>query len=152
MSGVLSTPVARRWLPQLLSGQPHQVIGPPVDPYLRRWFLLPRNRWLNLYLHQFLKSDEPDALHNHPWPFLSMCLRGGYVEITESGRRPRRAGNVILRWPQFRHRVEMPADSAEAACWTLVLTGPKVQEWGFWCGPYLFVPWTEFDGGCGEEQ
>jgi hypothetical protein len=153
MSAVISTPVSRPWLAQLLTGRPHQVVGPPDDPYLKRWFLLPHTRWCwggNVYLHEFIRSDDPDALHNHPWAFVSLCLRSAYVEVSESGRRTRRAGGLAFRRPGFRHRIEVSA--ADRPCWTLVVTGPKVQEWGFFCGGGRFVPSTDFDGGCGEGQ
>lgn len=152
MSAALSTPVGRGWLAQLLSGEPHQVIGPVDDPYLKRWFLLPRSRWGNVYLHEFVKSDDPDALHNHPWPFVSLCVWGSYVEVTDLGRRTRCPGGFAFRPARFRHRIEMTGAAGSRTCWTVVVTGPKVQQWGFFCGRGRFVPWTQFDGGCGEGQ
>lgn len=157
MSEVVSVPVNRKWLAQLLSGQPHQVVGPADRPYLLRWFIIPRNLLgtCNLYLHRFVRSDEPDALHTHPWAFASCVLAGSYVEVTDDGRRVRRAGSVALRGASFRHRIELPEAAPgqpSRACWTIVLTGPKIQEWGFWCSPSHFIPWNQFDGGCGEDQ
>lgn len=32
--------------------------------------------------------------------------------------------------------------------WTIILTGPDVRGWGFWCADE-FIPWRQFDG-CGE--
>jgi len=152
MSAALSTPVRRGWLAQLLTGEPHQVVGPADDPYLKRWFLVPRSRWGNVYLHEFIKSDDPDALHNHPWPFFSWCMWGSYVEVTESERRTRRRGGLAFRRASFRHRIELTEGDGDGCrcCWTVVVTGPKVQDWGFFCGRGRFVPWTQFDGGCGE--
>lgn len=102
---------ARNWLAQLLSGQPHQIIGANVDgsgqPYLRRWYLIPRNRFGNVYLHQFLRSDEDRALHNHPWWFVSMILRGAYDEITDSSTRRRSAGSIAFRPAKWSHRVQL---------------------------------------------
>ena len=154
MSAVVSAPVGHGWLARLLTGRPHQLVGPAGDPYLKRWFLIPRNRWGNVYLHEFLRSDDPDALHNHPWAFLSLCVRGSYVEVTESGRRSRRPGGVAFRQARFAHRIEVTGSGSARPrpCWTVVVTGPKVQEWGFFCSPGRFVPWTQFDGGCGEVQ
>ena len=53
---------------------PDFVIGPADNPYLYRWFLLPRNPVANVYLHRFFRDDEDRALHDHPWPFLSIVL------------------------------------------------------------------------------
>jgi hypothetical protein len=75
-------------------------------------------------------------------------------EVTESARRARRAGSLALRRARFRHRIELTESGAAAGqpCWTLVVTGPKVQDWGFFCSRGRFVPCTQFDGGCGEDQ
>lgn len=152
MSATVSQPVAAGWLPLLLRRQPHQVVGTSHAPYLMRWFVLPRNRFLNVYLHKFIDSDDPVA-HNHPWWFASIVLSGCYVEHTDDGARLRRRGSVALRAASFRHTIELlaDADGRPVPCRTLVVTGPKVREWGFWCAGERFVPWDEFDGGCGEE-
>jgi len=52
------------------------------DPYLERYYLFLKDRKkfpFNVFIHKFLKSD-PDDLHDHPWPFMSIILRGGYYE------------------------------------------------------------------------
>ncbi|MGH3970512.1 MAG: hypothetical protein ACRDTV_20930, partial [Mycobacterium sp.] len=84
MSATISTSVQTRWLPALLRGKPHEIIGDLEAPYLLRWYLLPRNRHLNIYLHHFHRSDDPDVLHDHPWDFVSILIAGRYIEITES--------------------------------------------------------------------
>jgi hypothetical protein len=50
--------------------------------YLRRWHLLPRNNWFNVYLHNMVHDDDPTALHDHPYVNLSIVWKGGYCEIT----------------------------------------------------------------------
>ena len=57
MSATVSHPRTGRWLDMLLSRQPHQIINNSQHPYLQRWYLLPRNRRLNIYL-QTLASSE----------------------------------------------------------------------------------------------
>ena len=92
-----------------------------------------------------------------------MIIRGGsrrwssqeaISEHTAGGPRTRRRASVALRSASFQHRIELPvgAGGRAAVCRTLVVTGPKVRTWGFWCAPDRFVPWDQFDGGCGEEQ
>ena len=86
MSATVSRPTAGRWLAILLRGRPHQVVGPPGHPYLLRWFVVPHNKFLNVYVHKFTASDEPQVLHDHPWWFASLVLSGSYVEHTTAGR------------------------------------------------------------------
>ena len=57
MSATVSRPVAACWLHLLLQRRPHQVVGPTHAPYLMRWFVLPRNRFVNVYV-QTLASSE----------------------------------------------------------------------------------------------
>lgn len=57
MSATISSPIAQRWLPQLLSGHPHQVIRTSAgDPYLLRWFLVPPNKYCQVYGQNFSSS------------------------------------------------------------------------------------------------
>jgi hypothetical protein len=35
----------------------------------------------NIFLHRFLKSD-PDDVHDHPWPYATLIIKGGYYEWT----------------------------------------------------------------------
>lgn len=61
---------------------PDFVIGGHDNPYLLRWHLIPRNAVFNIYLHKFLRDDDDRALHDHPWPWCSILLRGEYAEVT----------------------------------------------------------------------
>lgn len=152
--------VALRWAEKLIATrQPDVVIG---DGYLRRWHILPRNRLMNLYLHEFVGSDDDRALHDHPWPSLSWVLLGVYWEhLPNKAIRLREAGNLIPRSAKTPHRIELASlrysDKGRAV--TLFMTGPKVREWGFHC-PKGWVHWEEFcyeeegvskSRGCGED-
>lgn len=126
-------------------------IGPEGDRYLLRWWLIPRNRVFNLYLHRFQRSDDDRALHDHPWVNASLLLRGRYVEHTISAggvhrRLEYRAGNLKLRHAGYAHRVEL----VDGPCWSLFMTGPVMRAWGFHC-PRGWVHWRDFtnaaDGG-----
>jgi hypothetical protein len=135
---------------------PDFTIGPPNDVCLRRWYVIPRNRWFNIYLHQFLRSDDDKALHDHPWFNCSVLLRGEYLEHARGRIKLRRPWVPVFRRATVAHRVEL-IDGGSV--WTLFLTGPKVRTWGFHC-PKGWIPWTEFaeerpggnavGKGCGE--
>ena len=56
MSATVSRPVAACWLHLLLQRRPHQVVGPTHAPYLMRWFVLPHNRFVNVYVQTFASS------------------------------------------------------------------------------------------------
>ena len=132
---------------------PDVVIGADADPYLRRWHVIPRNQWFNIYLHHFLRSDDDRALHDHPWWNLSVLLRGEYLEMMPGRSRVRRPFRPVLRRAEAPHRVVLfPSTETKRPLpvWTLFITGPRVREWGFWC-PRGWVHWQDFtkavDGG-----
>ena len=113
---------------------PNQVIGGVDDPYLLRWHVIPRNPLFNIYLHLFLRSDDPRALHDHPWANISWLMLGTYTEHVLANGKPatriRYAGDVVIR-PSGRslHRIELHSGSV----WTLFITGPRYRKWGFQC-------------------
>lgn len=117
------------------------VIGDPNDPYLRRWMLFPKNRFFNIYLHNFVRSDDPRALHDHPYPNVSIVLTGGYLEHFTHGIRQRLPGAVVFRRAATPHRIELIRGSRPV--WTLFFCGPRVREWGFHC-PGGWRVWSEF--------
>ena len=110
------------------------------EPYLERYylFLRERNRFpFNIFLHKFLKSD-PDDVHDHPWPYATLVLKGGYWEwIPHFDTVGRKTGEYqVWRGPgHFRiskansfHRIELDPD---ITAWTLFMPGPKQRDWGF---------------------
>jgi hypothetical protein len=136
--------LATRLLKVAASRPPDFIIGGVDDPYLKRWWIIPRNRVFNIYLHQFLRSDEDRAHHDHPWTNLSIVLRGEYTEhsIKAGGviiRTVRKAGAIKLRRAVAAHRIELHAGE----CWTLFITGPVVRLWGFHC-PAGWRRWQDF--------
>jgi hypothetical protein len=130
MSATVSSPTRQRWLTRLLSGQPHQVIGAPDDPYLLRWFLISPNRHCQVHGHRFIRSDDPTP-HDHPWHFFSIVLRGAYFEETVGRHdRWRTPGHLAFRRSTHTHRVVLAKDGCgrERPCTTLVITGPWLNR------------------------
>lgn len=150
-----------KWFKRLLSGKPHFRIG-GEDAYMLRWYLIPRNPWFNLYLHKFLRDDDDRALHDHPFNFISIMLKGSYIETTQGKTIQRSAPSIAYRPATHIHRVALlkRSDGTSIPCWTLVFTGKRVRLWGFHC-PKGFVPWYTFvdsrdkgsiGRGCGEDN
>lgn len=110
------------------------------EPYLERYYLFLRERErfpFNIFLHKFLKSD-PDDVHDHPWPYATLVLKGGYWEwIPHFDTVGRKTGEYqVWRGPgHFRiskansfHRIELDPN---ITAWTLFMPGPKQRDWGF---------------------
>lgn len=140
------------WASLIMAREPDFIIG---DDYMRRWWVIPRNKSCNVYLHEILHSDDDRAMHDHPWANTSLLIAGSYIEHTPEGTFIRRAGDVVQRAAESLHRLEViPGERAIS----LFMTGPIVREWGFAC-PNGWVHWRDFvddrdagqiGRGCGE--
>lgn len=119
--------------------KPDVIIGGAEDPYMKRWHIVPRNPWFNIYLHHFLRSDDDRALHDHPWWNMSILLTGGYIEHLPSGPVFRYRGGIVWRPATAAHRIELD----QGPVWTIFVTGPRVRQWGFHC-PKGWRHWEEF--------
>jgi hypothetical protein len=110
------------------------------EPYLERYylFLKDRDRFpFNVFLHKFLKGD-PDDVHDHPWPYATLILKGGYYEWLPQfdSKGNKIAEMCVWRGPgSFRvcransyHRIEL---DPSVTAWTLFMPGPKKRDWGF---------------------
>lgn len=144
-----------RWLERLadrVAKEKATISRPGLGPYLTRWTLFgerygpPGSR--AVFLHRFHRPD-PDHLHDHPWPFVSVILAGGYWEHTPAvasdpfGPTKRRwygPGRVLTRPALWAHRVEL-AHGREA--WTLIFRGAEERSWGFFC-PAGYMGWKEY--------
>lgn len=116
------------------------------EPYLNRYYLFLKDRKkfpFNVFLHQFLRSD-PDDLHDHPWPYATLIIRGGYWEwipilrqeslekdsnrITGEQRVWRGPGHFRVCRANSYHRIELEPG---VDCWTIFMPGAQQREWGF---------------------
>lgn len=84
-----------------------------------------------VYVHRLGTPDARKSLHNHPWPFVSILLRGSYTEMIPGGDYvvPRKVNwinvkpyNKSWHWIDQVHREPV---------WTLVFVGKRRRVWGY---------------------
>ena len=110
------------------------------EPLVTRYYLFLKDRKafpFNVFLHKFHKGD-PDDVHDHPWPYATLILKGGYWEwIPQFDNQGKKFGEIAhWRGPgHFRicgansyHRIEL---DPSVTAWTLFMPGPQKREWGF---------------------
>jgi len=110
------------------------------EPYLERYYIFLRDRtWFpfNVFIHKFIKSD-PDDVHDHPWPYATLILKGGYNEWVPVFDNTGKKIDEVCYWRgpgQFRisgsnsyHRIELVEGVTP---WTMFMPGPQRREWGF---------------------
>lgn len=115
--------------------------SPEADgDYMTRWRLI-QTPWFGIFLHRFEMPDPRQTLHDHPWAFFSIVLRGGYDEF----RRDTHIYDPCLedsRTYCYPHSVKrfsrMPLNSLHFIAklhrnptWTLVFVGPRKRIWGY---------------------
>lgn len=110
------------------------------EPLLTRYYLFLKDRKrfpFNVFLHNFHKGD-PGDVHDHPWPYATLILKGGYWEwLPQFNSKGEKVGELATwRGPgHFRvcgaksyHRIEL---DPSVDCWTLFMPGPQQRDWGF---------------------
>jgi hypothetical protein len=114
----------------------------------------------SIKLHHFLPNADDRDVHDHPWAFWTFVLRGSYDDMKEcpvcegKGEELRFAGRwdgglvpcrtcngerVVLRERMMPGKLRFrPAEHNHRTrvgpngCWTIVVTGDRVRQWGFW--------------------
>lgn len=128
-------------------------------PYLVRYSIF-GCRFFSIKVHKILISDY-DCLHDHPWAFITLILKGGYTEVYEKKIRLsptmyhgetyasftkkkvtkfRKPLSLLYRPARFKHKLEV-----DKPAWTFVITFKRIREWGFWTSTG-FVNWRRYVG------
>lgn len=137
-------PYLSRWY---VKGHPYMADG--SNPFNDKGETMPNVIWprgVGVLIHKFHESDDQD-FHNHPFQWaLSFILVAGYDEErlqkdgTVKKRRVRPWTFNFIRANDF-HRVDLSYGTA----WTLFITGPKIQNWGFWVTKIKkYLPWRNY--------
>ena len=108
--------------------------------YMHRYYLFLKDRHrfpFNVTLHKIVRSDLA-IMHDHPWAYLTIILKGGYWEHLPKWNEDKSAfedirtwkgpGSVIKRSANEYHWLELEHDQPAT---TLFFMGPQQREWGF---------------------
>ncbi len=147
-----------------------------IGVYMRRWWIVPYKHecrfsfrkhpfgWLlqkfdiAIRIHEILKSDEANALHCHPWWYITVILKGGYKEVTPIYKKDASycdykstyygSGSILIRSSKSRHRLEIVDNNignvhAIPVTTTLFITFKKQKSWGFYKRHDKFIHYKE---------
>lgn len=104
--------------------------------YMRRWRIGPRN-FIGIRLHHILQSDNDRWPHDHPFDFISIILKGGYIEHQPDGSSIYYGpGSIIVRKAEDLHQLEL----LDKPTWTLVIRGKIRRKWGYMTDSG-WIPW-----------
>ena len=100
--------------------------------HFRRWRLL-QTPLFAIYIHNVAKSDDDKHMHDHPWWFAALILKGGYIEQVWNKRdgettHLRLPGALVCHKITDFHIIEL----LHGPSWSIVLTGPRTHSlWGY---------------------
>lgn len=104
-----------------------QYLGIPNQPYMRRWVF--DFFFFSIRVHHWYSSDDLEYQHNHAWWFWTLTLWGQYNDISDVGTVCHTPFHLRYRPANHFHSVWVVKP-----CWTILLTGPYKQDWGFKVG------------------
>lgn len=103
-----------------------QELGDPTCPYAKRW-VINCGPLGSLRLHHWLSSDDKRAKHDHPSDFITLILKGSYVDAGIDTNERMTPGKICRRSAEHQHTVVV----APGGCWTLLYFFPERRKWGF---------------------
>jgi len=124
-----------------------------VNPWRRPFTWVLQKLGIAVRVHEILRSDTGRDPHDHPWPYLTVILRGGYEEqrFDDKGNvtsvKWHGPGSILYRPAGSWHKLVLPGRQGEPCepCTTLFITGPKAQRWGFLVDG-VKVPYDRYPG------
>ncbi len=118
----------------------------PTRVYLRRLRVI-QTPWFGVYLHWIYAPDRDRDPHDHPWPFVSWILRGGYTErvwvkmwhesVGFTRKRDRWSGHTMST------TVAHSVTAVDPGTVTFVVVGRRCRQWGFWTDQG-WVAWPDY--------
>lgn len=121
-------------------------VSEPGVIYLTRWRLV-QTPWFAVYLHKIMRPDGDRALHNHPYGFAALILRGGYREevFDRSWYALHEREHGPLDWNVIPHgRYHNIRTLLRVPTWTLLFAGPRQSSWGFLTADGEHVDWQTY--------
>jgi hypothetical protein len=131
-SFLAARPALVDWLIRRAKHAPYfHILGRNGAFYMGRWWLIKMRPWLpfSVRIHHIALPDEDRDLHDHPFNYRTIILRGWYVEESIYGKLHQRdAGHTVANTAQTFHRI---AQVSPGGVWTLFIMGRRINGWGF---------------------
>lgn len=97
------------------------------DVHFKRWEIL-KTPWGSIWLHAIYKADTDKHLHNHPWDFTSVVLKGSYIEQTTLGNKRQYPGKINVRNGAHYHKI---LEVESPVVYTLFFASKPKRQWGY---------------------
>lgn len=114
-----------------------------LDGYMNRWWLfnqysvtgeqtkiIPRWSWLpSVRVHQILREDRAEHMHDHPWDGRTIILKNWYAEVREDGKQyiMEEGDTRPIKFVEYHSINYVPVSTV----YTLFITWKYQGTWGF---------------------
>ncbi len=83
----------------------------------------------SMNIHAIYKADEDRHLHNHPWNFMNIILKGSYIELLPNGKvRLKTFLSTSIRKADKFHKI---GEVVSKSVYTLNFMWGKRKDWGY---------------------
>lgn len=153
----LATPRIADALIRYAKKTPYMHLPSDSDPsYMERYWVFnpydrvtnkPRFGWIfpwSIRVHHIKREDSDRHLHTHPWNARTIILKGWYIETRDTSPYPiwRQPGDTATLGTHDLHKI---TEVSEGGVFTLFISGPWMQVWGFLVDGKI-VPWKTYLG------
>jgi hypothetical protein len=98
------------------------------DLHFTRFAIIEIRNLFSFYIHRIYIHDKDLNLHNHPWNFAGLVLKGSYEEKTKEGLVTKEVGSLYTGDRSFFHKINRIINGPVT---TLFLVWGKYKEWGY---------------------
>ena len=86
------------------------------------------SKFLSIYIHTFTQPDKDNYEHDHPWNFLLLILKGGYIEQSNNIKYIRNPGFIKFIRGEHRHKI---IELNRKKSISIAICGKRKREWGY---------------------
>jgi len=94
--------------------------------HFRRWRLV-STPIFSVYIHNIYRADEDKYMHDHPWNYWAMILKGGYIEQVKNGFNTKLPGSFGFKKAENCHKIHHIIKPTT----TLFITFRRRRDWGY---------------------
>ena len=105
----------------------NQPLGEEECPYVYRWIF--NFYFFSIRIHKWIRSDDKRFMHDHPWWFIAMVIRGSNTDVSNT-RELMKPFRPRYRSSSHKHYVDVP----KSGCISILLTGKPMRKFRFWDG------------------
>ena len=119
----------------------NESLGKEECPYAYRWcFITP---YFSIRVHRWLRSDDKRYMHDHPWSFTTIVLKGSYTDVSVENKDSDTLIEDKLKFLSIRKRTSSHIHYVrinKPNTYTLLFTSNIENKWAFFVNKKFYRP------------